>query len=147
MDWNNTIPPKPRVNLAIIKLPAKVPITDPRYGGLLWLQIGGPGSSGVDFLLEQGKTVQMTVDSSLDPSDESYDKDNPPKYYDVLGPDPRGVNNTTPRLSCSPNTVAKKVWALQADAEGIVGSSDHAFVNTWARTTALSDGCTRRITE
>ena len=99
MAWNSPDADGPRVNLASAKVPAIVPVTDPRYGGLLWLQIGGPGSSGVNFILNDGKTVQMIVDSKLDPSDTQYDQSNPPKYYDVLGIDPRGVNNTTPRMS------------------------------------------------
>ncbi|KAL8942519.1 MAG: hypothetical protein Q9216_001620 [Gyalolechia sp. 2 TL-2023] len=47
MDWNHTnLNDGPRVQLAVVRLPAKVPVTDPRYGGLLWLQSGGPGESG-----------------------------------------------------------------------------------------------------
>lgn len=107
MNWNNTNEAEARVHLAITKLPAKVPVTDTRYGGLLWLQIGGPGSSGVSFALNHAKTVQMIVDSPLDPPRQEYDRANPPKYYDVLGMDPRGVNNTTPHFSCFP-TVASR---------------------------------------
>ena len=86
----------------------------------------------------------MIVDSPLDAFDE-YDETDPPKYFDILGFDPRGVNNTTPRLTCFPDTRAKDLWVLQADAEGVLGSSNSAFMNTWARTTALSEGCSRRI--
>ena len=68
LDWNNTEPSNPRVGHAVIKLLAKVPATDPRYGGLLWVQIGGPGSSGVDFIIKRGKTYQMIVDSNADPA-------------------------------------------------------------------------------
>jgi len=78
-------PDGPRVNLAIIKLPAKVPTADSRYDYLLWLQIGGPGSSGVSFLLRQGRTVQMIVDSPLDLSVDDYDRENPPNYLNILG--------------------------------------------------------------
>jgi len=147
MDWNSTQPDTARVHLAITKIPAKVPVTDPRYGGLLWLQTGGPGSSAVNFILRHGKTAQMIIDSPIDPSHNNYDKLDPPKYFDVIGVDPRGINNTTPRLVCFPDTVTKDVWALQAGAEGVLGSSDQALANLWARTTALSAGCTRRMME
>ena len=145
MDWNSTDADGPRVNLAIAKLPAIVPVTDPRYGGLLWLQTGGPGSSGVSLILNHGKTVQMIVDSKLDPSDTQYDQSNPPKYYDVLGMDPRGVNNTTPRISCFPTVASRNIWMLQSDAEGVIGSSDSSFATKWARAKALGEGCSERV--
>ena len=144
MDWNNTTRSNPRVELAIIKLPAKVPVTDPRYGGLLWVQIGGPGSSGVDFIMYHGKTYQMIVDSDVDPSIEDHDVHDTPKYYDIIGMDPRGVNNTTPRYSCFPTTATRDVWNLQSEAQGIIGSSDNVFDAVFERTKALGEGCSKR---
>lgn len=144
MDWNNTEPGNPRVGLAVIKLPAKVPVTDPRYGGLLWVQTGGPGSSGVDFIIKHGKTYQMIVDSDVDPSIVDIDYPSSPKYYDILGMDARGVNNTTPRYSCFPTTASRDIWTLQSDAQGMIGSSDDAFDYAFERTKALSEGCSRR---
>ena len=144
MDWNNTEPGSPRVSLAIIKLPARVHVTDPRYGGLLWVQIGGPGDSGVDFIMKHGKTYQMIVDSSVDPSIDDIDLHNPPKYYDVLSVDPRGVNNTTPRYSCFPNAASRDIWSLQSDAQGMIGSSSHALDNVFERSKSLGEGCSKR---
>ena len=143
MDWNSTDPDGHRVSLAIAKLPAKVPVTDPRYGGLLWLQIGGPGSSGVNFVLNHGKTVQMIVDSKLDPSTTQYDPLDLSKYYDVLGMDPRGINNTTPRISCFPDMLSRDVWNLQSRAEGLIGTSENSLENLWARKNALGEGCSK----
>ncbi len=145
MDWNDTEASNSRVGLAVIKLPAKVPVTDPRYGGLVWVQIGGPGSSGVDFIIKHGKTYQMIVDSDLDPSINEIDADNSQKYYDILGMDPRGVNNTTPRYSCFPTSASREIWDLQSEAQGIIGSSDNVFDTVFERTKALSEGCSRRI--
>ena len=146
MDWNNTEPGNPRVGLAVIKLPAKVPVTDSRYGGLLWVQTGGPGSSGVDHVIKHGKTYQMIVDSDVDSSIDDIDIPNSPKYYDILGMDPRGVNNTTPRFSCFPTAASRDIWNLQSNAQGIIGSSDHAFDSVFERTKALGEGCSRRAT-
>ena len=143
MDWNSTDPHGHRVSLAIAKLPAKVPVTDPRYGGLLWLQTGGPGSSGVDFVLNHGKTVQMIVDSKIDPSIPHYDPSDLPRYYDVLGMDPRGINNTTPRISCFPDMLSRDVWNLQSRTEGIIGTSENSLENLWARANALGEGCSK----
>ena len=143
MDWNSTDPHGHRVSLAIAKLPAKVSVTDPRYGGLLWLQTGGPGSSGVDFVLNHGKTVQMIVDSKIDPSIPHYDPSDLPRYYDVLGMDPRGINNTTPRISCFPDMLSRDVWNLQSRTEGIIGTSENSLENLWARANALGEGCSK----
>ena len=145
MDWNNTEPGNPRVGLAVIRLPAKVPATDPRYGGLLWVQTGGPGSSGVDFIIKHGKMYQMIVDSDVDPSIDDFNIHDSPKYYDILGMDPRGVNNTTPRYSCFPTAASRDLWNLQAEAQGIIGSSDNSFDTVFERTRALSEGCSKRI--
>lgn len=145
MDWNNTESENIRVGLAIIKLPAKVAVTDPRYGGLLWLQIGGPGSSGVDFAIKHAKTYQMIIDSDVDPSSDDVGTHSSPKYYDILGIDPRSVNNTTPRYSCFPTDASRDIWTLQSDAQGMIGSSDNAFDYVFERTKALSEGCSKRI--
>ena len=146
MDWNNTSADGARVSLAIAKLPSKVHVTDPRYGGLLWLQIGGPGGSGVEFLRKHGKTIQTVVDSDLDPSDPNHES-RPLKYFDILGIDPRGVNNTTPRLSCFPTPVSRDLWMLQSSTEGIIGSSDVSLKNHYARAEALGRGCSARFRE
>ena len=145
MDWNNTEFGNSRVGLAVIKLPAKVPITDPRYGGLVWVQTGGPGSSGVDFVIKHGKTYQMIVDSDVDPSIDDIGIQNSPKYYDILGMDPRGVNNTTPRYSCFPAAASRDIWTLQSDAQGMIGSSANAFDYVIERTKTLSRGCSKRV--
>ena len=145
MDWNSTGSGKPRVGLALIKMPARVPVTDPRYGGLLWVHTGGPGSSGVDFILKHGKTYQMIVDSDADPATEDIDVHGTSKYYDILGMDARGVNNTTPRYSCFPTAASRDIWTLQSDAQGMIGSSDAVFGTVFERTKALSEGCSKRI--
>ena len=145
MDWNATESNGPRVTLAMVKLPAKVAVTDARYGGMLWLQDGGPGESGVDFALKQGDIIQMIVDSDVDPSDDDYEPSNPPKYFDILGVDPRGINNSVPHVSCFPSAASRERWSIEASAEGLLTSSDIAFSKFWAREQALGKGCSDRI--
>ncbi len=144
MDWNRTDTDGPRVQLAIAKLPAKVPVTDERYGGLLWLQSGGPGESGIDFLITYGKSIQMIVDSAVNPSDGQYNATSTPKYFDILGIDSRGLNNSTPCFSCFPTLESRQTWTLQSAAEGIIGSSDRSFANMWSRFQALGKGCSSK---
>ena len=143
MDWNASNTDKARVHIALAKLPGRVPVNDPRYGGILWLQSGGPGESGVDFVLQYAKSIQTIVDSDLDPSDE-YDPQNPPLYFEIIGIDSRGINNTTPRFTCFPTPAARDRWTIESLAEGILGSSESAFPNLWARMQALGNGCSAR---
>ena len=145
MDWNATKPSDPRVILAIVKLPARVAITDPRYGGMLWLQDGGPGESSVNLALESGDIIQMIIDSDLDPSDADYDASNLPQYFDILGVDLRGINNSVPHISCFPSAASRELWSMEKNAEGVLGSSDNAFSTFWAREQALGKGCSDQI--
>ena len=145
MDWNNFDSNDERVQLALIKRPARIPITDERYGGAIWLQDGGPGLSGVDFMLTSGKSIQMIVDSSVDPSDaSSYDPGVLLKYFDIIAIDSRGLNNSTPCFSCFPTLTSREAWVWDSAAEGILGSSDVSFHTMWARMQAIGRGCTRK---
>ncbi|KAI4158419.1 MAG: hypothetical protein LQ342_007460 [Letrouitia transgressa] len=150
MDWNQTDAESgPRVQLAVVKLPAKVPVTDIRYGGPLWLQSGGPGESGVDFVLQYAHSVQMVVDARLHPHrSKSYtgiaEESQTEKFFDVIGIDSRGLNNSTPCFSCFPTVSSKETWNLQSAAEGVLGSSDTTLPNLWARMQALGGGCSAK---
>ena len=151
MDWNYTnLHDGLRVQLAVARLPAQVPVTDPRYGGLLWLQSGGPGESGIRFILDYGKSIQAIVDSASEPHDanalDDTEKERLPDapqqvFYDILAIDSRGLNNSTPCFSCFPSTSSKQLWDLKTSAQGVLGSNDASFSNFWARMQALSRGC------
>lgn len=66
-----------RVSLAILKLPAVVNDTDPTFGGTIITNPGGPGGSGVEFVLLAGSRMQSVADGE--------------KHYEILSFDPRGV--------------------------------------------------------
>ena len=144
MDWNQTDSENgPRVQLAVAKLPAKIPVTDHRYGGMVWLQSGGPGESGIQFLLDFGTRVQNVVDGDGDPTD-PQGTDDQHKFFDIVGIDSRGLNNSTPCFSCFPSPTSKRLWSLEQSAEGILGSHDGAFETWWARMEALGEGCSAK---
>ena len=90
-----------------------------------------------------GKEIQTIVDSEIDPSIEVPEQT--PKYYDIVGFDPRGVNNTTPSISCFPDPSARQLWDIQQHENGLPGSSDKAFEKRWAREKALGEGCSQRF--
>lgn len=72
--WNGTT--NATVNLAVIRLPADVPVTDPRYGGAVLINPGGPGGSGVSLAMSSGNRIQETIGGK--------------KVFDIISFDPRG---------------------------------------------------------
>ena len=72
--WNGTT--NATVGLAVIRLPAEVPVTDPRYGGAVLINPGGPGGSGVSLAMSSGGRIQETIGGE--------------KVFDIISFDPRG---------------------------------------------------------
>ncbi|KAK0249180.1 hypothetical protein LTS09_015650 [Friedmanniomyces endolithicus] len=125
--WNGTT--DATISLAILRSPAVVPVTDPRYGGVILLNPGGPGGSGVGFLRRGGDAIRKTVDV----------KDH--KHYDLLSFDPRGVGETTPAVDCIKNPTLDHAWQLRVMEEGIFEASDAAIGRLWAMSIARSQSC------
>lgn len=104
--------------------------------------LGGPGGSGTNAVFSFGQQLQQTVDASVDVKPmPNYSNETAPKYFDVIGFDPRGVNNTTPLLTCFPNAFERTAWNLQAQTEGVIGLAPDSFANAWARAEALGRSC------
>ncbi|KAH6855471.1 TAP-like protein-domain-containing protein [Chaetomium sp. MPI-CAGE-AT-0009] len=80
--------PGPYAAIAIVTLPATVPVTDPAYAGPILINPGGPSGSGTNLALGLAAMMQGLVDVPG------------VRHYDVLGFDPRGVALTTPSGSC-----------------------------------------------
>ncbi|GAB7356483.1 hypothetical protein MBLNU459_g7244t2 [Dothideomycetes sp. NU459] len=143
LDWNASEHEDNRtMEIAVIRLPATVPVTDPRYGGAIITNPGGPGGSGVRFALGVGHELRTIV--SAGPSTAA---DSSAKHFDIISFDPRGVNNTRPFLSCFPDTVALTTYDIETAASGVFGSSDMAYKLNWARARAMAEGCSRRAIE
>ncbi|KAL4972940.1 TAP-like protein-domain-containing protein [Aspergillus desertorum] len=141
MDYHRSDDQGARMAIAIARLPAKVPVTDPRYGGAILINPGGPGGSGVVQALISGRNLRTIADATVDPTNTTQSE----LYFDIIGFDPRGVNNTTPGFSCFPNLFSQKNWELQAEADGMLGSSADSFMRNWQRAIALNTGCSRAI--
>lgn len=116
MDWQNKTDPRIAV-LAVIRLPAVVPASDPSFGGSVLTNPGGPGGSGVDQLRGGGRKLRDTLDKPGK------------KHYEIMSFDPRGVGNSWPRANCLPNNdLARDAFAYEERGIGILDGSDPAAV-------------------
>ncbi|KAF9890241.1 hypothetical protein FE257_006153 [Aspergillus nanangensis] len=125
--------------LALIKVPARVPITDPRYGGPVLVNPGGPGESGVYQVLTDGEALQTILDSGN--LESTFPTEDDGKFYDVVSFDPRGVNNTTPKLDCFSSAFQQQAWQLSMPDYGLLWDSERVIGLEWARAAALGASC------
>lgn len=74
--------------VAMQMLPAVVSIDDPTHGGSIFINPGGPGHPGTEFVMASGEHLQLTFDKAGE------------RHYDIIGWDTRGVGATTPKIKC-----------------------------------------------
>nr|OQO23566.1 hypothetical protein B0A51_09204 [Rachicladosporium sp. CCFEE 5018] len=142
MDWQgHSDEANKTVELAVVKVEATVPVTDPAYGGAVVLNPGGPGGSGIGQVLRGGKNVRTLLSAGPDSGNGEG------KHFDIYGFDPRGVDNTTPTIICQPDSIAAGKWQIETNAYGYIGTSDTSFDNVWASRRALAEGCSKRYVE
>ncbi|KAH0421016.1 hypothetical protein CcaCcLH18_13679 [Colletotrichum camelliae] len=141
INWNDTANPA-RAAIAVIKVPAKVPVTDPRYGGAIVLNPGGPGNSGVGQVLRKGHHMQTIVDATHPASTPDGLSDG--KYFDIIGFDARAVNNTTPHLTCFPNKQSELNFLARQPSDFLFGVSDTYVDLAWANYRAFGESCAVR---
>lgn len=143
MDWQRNDTKGKTVALAIVRLPAKVPVTDARYAGPVLTNPGGPGGSGVEQILRAGKMTQYIVDADMTPNTtSSTDRDNDTRrYHDIISWDPRSIGFSTPNVQCFPDSLSRETWLMQNEAIGLLGSSEDSWLRNWYRAKALASGC------
>lgn len=125
------------ISLALIRVPARVPVTDPRYGGAILFNPGGPGGSGVEYLQRSYKRIAGIVDGEQSAA----------KSYDYVSFDPRGIGRSAPAVQCFQSDMMTFAWDLRLMEEGILGSSNAAFGRLWSMTAALSGSCSLSAVE
>jgi pimeloyl-ACP methyl ester carboxylesterase len=106
LDWTNSSNEN-EVAVAIVKLPAKVPVTSPSFAGSIIVNPGGPGGSGTDDLRYKGLTIQNIVDGD--------------KHFEIISFDPRGVHRTTPSPVCFETNEARELFE---EANKFAGGAD-----------------------
>ncbi|KAF2842102.1 hypothetical protein M501DRAFT_1054835 [Patellaria atrata CBS 101060] len=133
LDWSHGEPNGPEIAVAVIRRPAKVDVTDSRYGGAVIVNPSGPAASGVHTLLQIGDRFQNIVEADTDPKFDLHATTSDDHYFDTISFDPREVNHTLPQLDCFSNTFSRLVWSLGADAEGFISNFNPAFDIKWSR--------------
>lgn len=109
------------------------------------MNAGGPGGSGVEQALLFGRDMQTIIDGETDPALPTGPANLSARYFDIIGFDPRGVNNTTPGFSCFPDSFSQRNWELQVEADGMLGSSDDSLMRNWQRAVALGGACSKAL--
>lgn len=112
LDWRNATADARTVALAVIKLPAAVPASDPSFAGPILTNPGGPGGSGVAFIQGSGRRLQGLVDKPGR------------RRYDIVSFDPRGIANSWPRADCFPgDPLSRDAVMLEGRGHGALDSS------------------------
>jgi pimeloyl-ACP methyl ester carboxylesterase len=91
-------------------------------------------------LLSEGKHIQEIVDSPQVPS-ANLEKSG--KYFDIISFDPRGVNNTTPRLKCFPDAFNQQAWLFKSPDYSLLWETESLLGLEWARAKTLGESCSR----
>lgn len=141
LDYFNGTYPDETISVAIAKLPAKVPVDDPRYGGPILLNPGGPGGPGAAFAIMTAKSLQYVVDAASEPDLAGKDT----RFFDIIGFDPRGIGETEPVATCLSDPAASWSWRLREAEQGILGSSDAALGRLWSMTHAFGSSCKQAL--
>ncbi|PHH68662.1 hypothetical protein CDD82_370 [Ophiocordyceps australis] len=115
--------------IAIIKVPATVPESDASFGGAVFTNPGGPGASGVEFVLLDGRNMQHRLSRN--------------QNYEIISFDPRGVGNSTPQSICFDEQLARDAMVLQMLGSGGLNSGLATVRYTHALIKSYSDVCER----
>ncbi|KAF8876133.1 alpha/beta hydrolase fold-domain-containing protein, partial [Infundibulicybe gibba] len=102
--------------IALARVVSSIPVESPEYRGPVLLNPGGPGDSGVDFVVGSGEAISTILGPQ----------------FDVIGFDPRGVARSTPRVSFFDTPADRALW--EAGPTIITnGSGVDSLASEWAR--------------
>lgn len=114
----------------MIKLPAVVPDDDPTFGGAIFSNPGGPGGSGVEFILQMGHYLRYTVDKPGR------------RHYEIISFDPRGIGETLPASDCfNNNLLSRDVFYLENRINGALTNGDSTIAYSLAMMGAFGQRC------
>ena len=116
-------------SIAIIRIPSPYPSTSQDYKGPILFNPGGPGDSGVDFLVGSGKLLHTVVGDAFDIV--SFDPRG--KYlivqlfssFNLIGLS--GVSRSIPLVSFFTSGVARDIWSARASVFNVVNTSTNSL--------------------
>ncbi|KAK8039889.1 hypothetical protein PG993_008300 [Apiospora rasikravindrae] len=119
LDWQDPSE-KERVVLAVIRSKAK---TQQDYKGPVFLNPGGPGGSGLSWVLEQGDELQTIVGDN----------------HDIISWDPRGIGASVPNVECWGSSWKRHDWGLRKT--GVADAYPGVVHDAFAQFDGLSRQC------
>jgi pimeloyl-ACP methyl ester carboxylesterase len=131
LDWHNASNTNP-ITLAVMRRRAAVSETDPTFNGSIIINPGGPGGSGVQFLLGWGEKIRRLVD------------DEGKRHYEVVSFDPRGVGSSTPSATCFDDPFGETTFRAAYGPDANVGDSDAMLRLHWAAAKGRAKLCEER---
>jgi pimeloyl-ACP methyl ester carboxylesterase len=135
LNWKNATDPR-TASIAIVKLPAKVSDDDPSFGGSIFTNPGGPGGSGVSFVVGRGHYLRDYVDTPGK------------KHYEIVSFDPRGIENSRPLANCYPGqNLARDAWMLEVRGNGGLDKGPAAISYALAMFDAYGKKCQKSDTQ
>ncbi|ESK91337.1 alpha beta hydrolase fold family [Moniliophthora roreri MCA 2997] len=102
--------------IALVRMKANVSVDSTDYLGPILLNPGGPGSSGVDFVLTLGKPMRQILGPQ----------------FDLVGFDPRGVSRSTPRITFFKTREERLSWE-RAGVHELNSSLQDNVASFWSR--------------
>ncbi|KAJ7062892.1 TAP-like protein-domain-containing protein, partial [Mycena amicta] len=102
--------------IALIRLPSAFPPDSPDYRGHILVNPGGPGGSGIDFVLTRGYLLSKILGPE----------------FDIIGFDPRGIGRSTPRVSFFTTRAERQLWSGTGVTESLDASAE-SLPRAWAR--------------
>ncbi|KAK7047825.1 hypothetical protein VNI00_006153 [Paramarasmius palmivorus] len=113
LDYSN--PDGQSAAIALVRVKANVSTDSAEYRGPILFNPGGPGGSGVDFIVQTGPILATVIGPQ----------------FDMVGFDPRGISHSTPRAEFFETRAERALW-YRAPFKELNHSSDDV-ASAWAR--------------
>ncbi|KAK2460048.1 hypothetical protein APHAL10511_007925 [Amanita phalloides] len=134
LDYSKPIGSNNTASIAIIRIPSPYSSSSKEYKGPILFNPGGPGGSGVDFILTGGSLFRSILGNA----------------FDIVGFDPRGmcllnasyahltllligISRSLPVISFFKNDVDRNLWNAQTARFSIVNTSTNSIPESVAR--------------
>ncbi|KAF8351757.1 Alpha/Beta hydrolase protein, partial [Amanita rubescens] len=111
LNYSAPVSPSNNASIAIIRIPSPYSATSQEYKGPILFNPGGPGGSGVDFVLVGGDLIHAVVGDA----------------FDIVGFDPRGVSRSIPTISFFTNNNDREIWSARAAVFNVVNASTNSL--------------------